>query len=104
MIKEQEKQRTQGGEILYPRSCVVCGDGMQEGFLAEDGDTICSQSCLFDEDENYTAKDYEKDYADGTCFYTDWEWDDNWGEMWTKGGTRYLWDEASGTWKKEEIE
>lgn len=87
------------GEILYPRQCVKCGSGMQEGYLSEDGDTWCSDACLFT--DGYTKEQYQTDYDNNTCFYTEWEWDNGWSEQWTKTGTCYTLDDNLGTWKRE---
>lgn len=90
---------TPAGSKLYPRKCVECGEGMQEGYLSEDGDTWCSDDCLFT--KGYTPEQYQKDHEADTCFWTDWEWNNGWGEQWTKDGTCYLFDAANNIWKEE---
>ena len=90
---------TPAGSKLYPRKCVKCGDGMQEGYLSEDGDTWCSDDCLFT--DGYTEEQYQADYDNETICWTDWEWNNGWGEQWTKDGTCYLFDAANSVWKEE---
>ena len=72
---------------------------MQEGYLGSDGGTWCSDKCLFA--DGYTPEQYAIDYENDDCFWTDWEWNNGWGEQWTKDGTCYLWHEATDTWKQE---
>ena len=96
----EQEPHTPAGSKLHPRKCVKCGAGMQEGYLSEDGDTWCSDACLFT--DGYTPEQYQKDYEANLCFWTDWEWNNGWGEQWTKDGTCYLFDEANNIWKEEQ--
>ena len=95
----QLEPHTPAGSKLYPRKCDTCGEGMQEGYLGSDGGTWCSDKCLFA--DGYTPEQYAIDYENDDCFWTDWEWNNGWGEQWTKDGTCYLWHEATDTWKQE---
>ena len=99
LIHTDAEPVTPSGEVLYPRQCVKCGSGMQEGYLSEDGDTLCSDACFFS--DGYTKEEYQRDYERGTCFWTEWEWDNGWSEQWTKDGTRYTLCDDGYTWEKK---
>jgi hypothetical protein len=98
-VTTESRPKTPSGEVLYPRQCVKCGSGMQEGYLSEDGDTLCSDACFFS--DGYTKEEYQRDYERGTCFWTEWEWDNGWSEQWTKDGTRYTLCDDGYTWEKK---
>ena len=57
---------------------------MNDGYLTEVGDTFCSDKCLFI--NGYTPKEYNHDYENGTCFYTEWDLSDNHGEYYNYKG------------------
>ncbi len=69
---------------IYVRKCNTCGKGMNDGYLTEVGDTFCSDKCLFI--NGYTPKEYNHDYENGTCFYTEWDLSDNHGEYYNYKG------------------
>ena len=85
------------GTWLYPRNCVKCGGGMQVGYLSADGDTWCSDKCLFT--GGYTKEQYAIDYENDDCFWTEWEWEDNDLGAYTLDGVKYQLGENG--WEKE---
>ena len=99
-VKTDSRPKTPSGEVLYPRQCVKCGSGMQEGYLCENGDTLCSDACFFS--DGYTKEEYQRDYERGTCFWTEWEWDNGWSEQWTESGRCFIWIEESGIWEESQ--
>jgi len=62
-------------ELLFPRKCDVCGDGMNEGFCVGGGEKyFCSNKCLH---TVYSKKEWKKMYSDeGDNYYTEWEQED----------------------------
>ena len=96
----EHEPHTPGGLKLYPRQCVKCGGGMQNGYLSRDGDTWCSDDCLFT--NGYTPEQYAHDYEIDLICWTDWEWNNGWGEQWTTDGICYLFDAANNIWKEEQ--
>ena len=86
------------GTWLYPRNCVKCGGGMQVGYLSSDGDTWCSDKCLFT--DGYTKEQYAIDFENDDCFWTDWDWECTDFGAWTRDGVEY--QLGKNGWEREE--
>lgn len=56
-----------------PRTCKVCKIGMWEGFVFEDGETFCSEKCLYTE---VSPEEYQTYYEIGIGYWTEWDEED----------------------------
>lgn len=56
--------------------CDTCGKPMSEGYCLDDGETYyCSDECLFV--NGYTPEERDKDYENGSLYWTTWEEDED---------------------------
>ena len=58
------------------RVCDYCGQEMDEGYCCGDGHQhFCSDECLFT--NGYTPEERDKDYENGSLYWTTWEEDED---------------------------
>lgn len=63
-------------DLVAPRKCSECGDGMYDGFVISDYNAYyCTKECLH---KNFSEEEYLEMYddGDGDSYWTEWELED----------------------------
>lgn len=59
--------------MKYARKCDVCNSGMNSGYIINEGEYYCSDSCLHDV---YNSDEYDSIYEKNEGYWTEWDSED----------------------------